>query len=61
MRKYYNRGIAYDLKRLHDRAIADFTQAIALEPDFATAWATTRSTHLCPLGMSASWRRLAAL
>jgi lipoprotein NlpI len=35
---YYNRGNAYDGKGLHDQAIADFTQAIAIKPDLAQAY-----------------------
>jgi tetratricopeptide (TPR) repeat protein len=35
---YYNRGIGYFRKGLYDQAIADFTQAIALKPDFAEAY-----------------------
>jgi lipoprotein NlpI len=35
---YYNRGNSYDGKGLHDQAIADFTQAIAIKPDFSPAY-----------------------
>ena len=35
---YYNRGIGYEDKGLHDQAIADYTQAIALKPDYAVAY-----------------------
>ncbi len=41
---YAQRGDAYEKKHLYDRAIADYTQAIALEPNFdnyynSRAWA----------------------
>lgn len=35
---YNNRGVAYDFEHLHEQAIADFTQAIALRPDYAYAY-----------------------
>ncbi len=35
---YYNRGVAYGDKGLYDQAIADYTQAIALKPDYAAAY-----------------------
>ena len=35
---YYNRGIGYDDKGLYDQAIADYTRAIALKPDYAVAY-----------------------
>jgi tetratricopeptide (TPR) repeat protein len=35
---YNNRGVAYDVEHLHEQAIADFTHAIALRPDYAYAY-----------------------
>ena len=35
---YYNRGNLYALRRDYQRAIDDFTRAIALEQDFAEAY-----------------------
>ncbi len=35
---YNNRGAAYQKKGKVDRAIADYTQAIRLKPNFATAY-----------------------
>src|SRR6516165_4910804 len=35
---YNNRGLAYDGKEEHDRAIADFDRAIELNPDDAVAY-----------------------
>jgi tetratricopeptide (TPR) repeat protein len=35
---YYDRGFGYDNKHLYDQAIADYTQAIALKPDYANAY-----------------------
>lgn len=35
---YYNRGIAYDEKGQHNKAIADFTKAVELNPKFAGAY-----------------------
>ena len=35
---YNNRGLAYKAKGLHDPAIADFTQAVALNPQLAEAY-----------------------
>jgi tetratricopeptide (TPR) repeat protein len=35
---YYNRGIAYMTKNEYDRAIADYGEAIALDPKFAPAY-----------------------
>jgi Tfp pilus assembly protein PilF len=37
-RAYTNRGIAYDLKGDLDRAIADYTKAIAIDPNTAKAY-----------------------
>jgi tetratricopeptide (TPR) repeat protein len=34
---YYNRGFAYNDSGELDRAIADFTKAIELDPKFASA------------------------
>ena len=34
---YYNRGATYKLKGDFDRAIADFSKAIELKPDYAAA------------------------
>ncbi|MFZ1990264.1 MAG: tetratricopeptide repeat protein, partial [Alphaproteobacteria bacterium] len=36
--EFYNRGIAYRDKGDYDRAIADYTQAIRLKPDYAKAF-----------------------
>ncbi|GHU52814.1 hypothetical protein FACS1894200_13340 [Spirochaetia bacterium] len=36
---YNNRGIAYKNKGEYDRAIADYTQAITLDPNYAVAYA----------------------
>jgi len=36
--EFYNRGIAYDDKGQHDRAIEDYNQAIRLNPNYATAF-----------------------
>src|ERR1700761_9375824 len=33
-----NRGLSHDNKGLYDQAIADFTHAIAIKPDFAEAF-----------------------
>ena len=35
---YYNRGVAYRVKGDHDRAIADYTKAVALNPNNAEAY-----------------------
>ena len=35
---YNRRGIAYGKKGEFDKAIADFTEAIRLKPDFAVAY-----------------------
>jgi tetratricopeptide (TPR) repeat protein len=35
---YYNRGISYAEKGEHDQAIADYTEAIRLDPKGATAY-----------------------
>ena len=35
---YFNRGVTYGRKGLHQEAIADYTKAIALNPDFAIAY-----------------------
>ncbi len=35
---YNNRGVAYDFEHLHEQAIADFTQAITIRPDYAYAY-----------------------
>jgi tetratricopeptide (TPR) repeat protein len=35
---YEGRGLAYRYKGLYDQAIADYTQAIALKPDFADTY-----------------------
>jgi tetratricopeptide (TPR) repeat protein len=35
---YFNRANHYDSKGLHDQAIADYTRAIALKPDYAAAY-----------------------
>jgi tetratricopeptide (TPR) repeat protein len=35
---YKNRGNAYNKKGEHGRAIADYTRAIELDPDFAAAY-----------------------
>ena len=35
---YYDRGIAYGVQGAFDPAIADFTEVIALKPDFAMAY-----------------------
>ncbi|HZL58834.1 MAG TPA: tetratricopeptide repeat protein [Stellaceae bacterium] len=35
---YYDRGFDYYKKGLHDQAIGDYTQAIALKPDYAEAY-----------------------
>ena len=40
-----NRGIAYDVKGQHDLAIADFTHAIQLKPDYAGAFSNRASAH----------------
>ena len=37
-KKYYNRGIAYSEKGEVERAVEDYTQAIALKPDYADAY-----------------------
>jgi tetratricopeptide (TPR) repeat protein len=34
---YYNRGARYQLKADRDRAIADYSEAIRLDPEFALA------------------------
>ena len=36
--KYYNRGIAHSKNGDYDCAIKDYTQAIALKPDYADAY-----------------------
>ena len=36
--KYYNRGLAYAKKGEVELAIADYTKAIALKPDYADAY-----------------------
>jgi tetratricopeptide (TPR) repeat protein len=36
--EYYNRGESYRNKGDHDRAIADYTEAIRLDPQFAIAY-----------------------
>src|SRR5579875_1944089 len=35
---YYNRGIEYDQKGDHDRAIADYSEAIRLRPNYPVAF-----------------------
>jgi tetratricopeptide (TPR) repeat protein len=44
-REYSNRGIAYANNGEYDRAIADFTQAIALKPDFALAYSNRGNAY----------------
>jgi len=48
-RVYNNRGNAYDGKGLVKQAIIDYTQAIALKPDFAEAY-NNRGDSYCKLG-----------
>ena len=40
---YYNRGVAYETKGDHDRAIADYNQAIELNPKFTKPTTTAAS------------------
>ncbi len=42
---YYNRGNAYNRTGRHDAAIADYTKAIALNPDFAAAYGNRGSAY----------------
>ena len=35
---FYDRGLAYESKGDHDKAIADHTEAIRLDPKFADAY-----------------------
>jgi tetratricopeptide (TPR) repeat protein len=41
----YNRGSAYGKKEQYDRAIADFDQAIRLQPDYALAFSNRCSSE----------------
>ncbi len=42
---YYNRGLAYEQKAEYDRAIADYSSAIRLNPDFADAYNSRGSAY----------------
>jgi tetratricopeptide (TPR) repeat protein len=42
---YYNRGRAYENKALHDQAIADYTEAIALRPNDADTYSNRGSIY----------------
>ena len=35
---YFNRGIAHGSVGAHERALADYTEAIAIQPDLAVAY-----------------------
>lgn len=35
---FYNRGVAYQKQQLHEKAIADFTSAIRLQPRYPEAY-----------------------
>jgi tetratricopeptide (TPR) repeat protein len=41
-----NRGAAYRMKNLYDQAIADFTQAIALNPNLAVAYVARAGSYV---------------
>lgn len=43
---YYNRGLAHSKKGELDKAIADYTKAIELKPDFADAYYHRSKTWL---------------
>jgi tetratricopeptide (TPR) repeat protein len=42
---FNNRGLAHGGKGDHDRAVADFTRAIALDPKFARAYYNRAAAH----------------
>src|SRR5262249_25277754 len=42
---WYGRGFAYGKLGRHDEAVADYTQAIELDPEFAPAWCSRGHAH----------------
>ncbi len=45
---YYQRGNTYSLEQMNDRAIADFTSAIKLNPEHVGAYALRATVHASP-------------
>jgi len=47
--EYYNRGINYSKKGDTDRAIADYTEAVRLDPKYADAYGNRGNAYLARL------------